>query len=184
MATSSTSGPAAASTLSGSGPAAISLSSGLAASEHAAISSSSKIGKAYVQRPTPFQKLHATEFGLKVSQRDPSNSGVLAVACQFCVAFGRECEVDAKRKQHSYVKVFAPLFRKENYRSHFLSDHPIKWSEYYSSSTAKKSVFFEIDVPFANTIEAHMNLDSDAMTVVIEKDIIEIILGEMYMESG
>lgn len=39
--------------------------------------------------------------------------------------------------------------------------------------------YFDIDVPFVNTIVSHLDRDTDYVIYNIEKDIVEVIIGEM-----
>ncbi|KAG6946114.1 hypothetical protein JG687_00016908 [Phytophthora cactorum] len=39
---------------------------------------------------TSFQQGHDIKYGLEISERHQETSAVLAVACKFCIKFGRE----------------------------------------------------------------------------------------------
>ena len=51
-----------------------------------------------MSRKTLYNRTHDLEYGLKVAERDPVSTEVVSVCCQFCVFFGREEKVGAKRK--------------------------------------------------------------------------------------
>lgn len=103
-----------------------------------------------------FQNAHKLRFGLKVTGVNPDTKEVTSCACRFCLAFGREAKVGAKRKPTERVKYFE-RFRTDNYVQHLKLEHPQKWAEYQqlNSDQDKEAFFLEVQVPFVNTIESH-----------------------------
>jgi hypothetical protein len=98
---------------------------------------------------TAFQKQHALEFGLEITQRDPKTLKICSVRCQFCSFFGRD-EVIGKernRKQTENVKNWTS-FRKEYYRDHHELNHGTRWSEYQRLNMADKDGYCSVNQGF------------------------------------
>jgi hypothetical protein len=55
---------------------------------------------------TPFQPSDTFGFGLKVVERDPNTKEVVSCYCEFCVYYGREVEVDTKRRKTTNTQYF------------------------------------------------------------------------------
>ena len=74
------------------------------------------MSKKHPKRNTPFQSLHALEFGLRISERSAGASSTVATKfCQFCEVFEKEeAVVESKRSHLDRAKYFKALFRKEN----------------------------------------------------------------------
>ncbi|KAF1787899.1 hypothetical protein GQ600_3135 [Phytophthora cactorum] len=87
---------------------------------------------------TPFQQGHDIKYGLEISERHPETSAVLAVACKFCVKFGREAKPGAKRKKTTNVQYFTPAFRTDNYRRRHKICHPKLWKQYSAAPDEEK----------------------------------------------
>ena len=137
-----------------------------------------KRAKAAAPHVKPFNCLHQLEYGLLISQRDAGTSKVVSVSCRFCIAFGRECKVGPKRNTTSNLKTFGPVFRPENYRIHLNSEHSTKWEAYCALSPELKGSYFD-GIPFTNTIISHLERGCDAVVYTIDKDIVDIIIGDI-----
>ena len=135
------------------------------------------------KRACPFQSKHEVEFGLRVTQRHPRTKCAVSVECRFCHVFGREAKVGAKRKPTSNVHYFTAPFRVELYRRHAEGQHPTKWTEYVALSSSEKSsgAFFAGRVPFINTLDEHLDPVGSAGSVHIEKQVVEIVLGDILL---
>ena len=69
-----------------------------------------------------FNSKHEVKYGLKVTAREAGSSNVSSVACQFCIAFGKEEAVGRKRKATANVKYFES-FRTDSYETHLNQQH-------------------------------------------------------------
>ncbi|KAH6588004.1 hypothetical protein BASA61_006153 [Batrachochytrium salamandrivorans] len=141
-----------------------------------------KRGKAAAPRDTLFNHQHTLTYGLKVVSKDAKTGKVDLVACRLCIAFGIEEKVGAKRQKTVCKKTFGPQFRPENYRSHLTTQHPKAWAAYQLKCDADKAVFFDVAVPFVNTIISHMDLERDHITYRLDKLIIEVIIEQMLWD--
>ncbi|KAH6600444.1 hypothetical protein BASA50_002301 [Batrachochytrium salamandrivorans] len=141
-----------------------------------------KRGKAAAPRDTLFNHQHTLTYGLKVVSKDAKTGKVDLVACRLCIAFGIEEKVGAKRQKTVCKKTFGPQFRPENYRSHLTTQHPKAWAAYQLKCNADKAVFFDVAVPFVNTIISHMDLERDHITYRLDKLIIEVIIEQMLWD--
>ena len=80
-----------------------------------------------MQRKTLFNPSHSVDFGLKVCERDPISKEVVSVVCLFCIHFGREEKIGAKRKPTTNATYFKKPFRVDVYTRHFNQQHPTHW---------------------------------------------------------
>ena len=129
-----------------------------------------------------FNNQHKVQYGLKVVGKDTKSNKIDLVACRFCIAYGVKGKVGAKRYNTVYKKTFGPQFRPENYRSHLTLQHPAKWAEYQLKSDSEKSAFFDIAIAFVDTIISHMDLERDHITYRIDKQVIEVFIGELLWD--
>ena len=53
-----------------------------------------------------FNPTYAHMYGLRILSQNPSTKKVVSVECRFCVAFGRECKVGARRKVTNNIHFF------------------------------------------------------------------------------
>ncbi|CEO98534.1 hypothetical protein PBRA_006648 [Plasmodiophora brassicae] len=95
---------------------------------------------------------------------------VHGLQCRFCIAFGREEKVGAKRKPSSDVQGWIRPFRYDNIENHVAGQHPQKWAEYnLLNSAADRNAFFDdVPVAFKNSIKAHfpsLSLDAERQMV-------------------
>jgi hypothetical protein len=131
-----------------------------------------------------FQAKHEEKFGLKTNARDPEGGLVSSCVCRFCFIFGREEKVGAKRKATSRAKYFDG-FRTDNYLQHLQQQHPLKWAAYEELlSSAERDVFFkEVQVPFVNSLEAHLERDGPLYFTVNESIVKDIIGGLLFHQD-
>eukprot|EP00171_Calliarthron_tuberculosum_P003508 IDg3508t1 len=111
-----------------------------------------------VKRGTKFQDSHTQKFGLVVSDCDPDTNQVVSVSCRFCIVFGKENKFGAKRSRGARMKLFKSPVRIENYLTHLKNVHTTTLHAYGSSR---------------NLPVSHL----------INKDIIEVIIGDMLFHS-
>jgi hypothetical protein len=125
------------------------------------------------------QTSHALEFGLKITELDPSNSRVVSVCCQFCVFFGREEVVGSKRICTVNVKHFS-TFRADGYKHHVQSQHAEAWKKYQAiADKAEKEAFFmNVNMPFASTMHSHMESERP-LQFQVSSSIIEVNIGDL-----
>lgn len=131
---------------------------------------------------TPFNLSHQQEYGFQISKLDTVTRRIIVVACKFCIAFGRKSKIGAKRQKTITKKTFGLVFCIKNYLIHLKSKHPIRWKEYQSFFKESKLIYFDIEVPFVNTILSHLNWDTDHITYTIDKGIVEFIIGEILWD--
>lgn len=136
------------------------------------------------KRNTPFQSNHTLEFGLRICERSTgASTAVVATACRFCEVFGKEeaVEVGRKRNRSDRVKHFKAPFRKENYSSHHKRMHSAKWTEYCGLDAETKKSFFEIGSSSGSqtTMHAFAGPRSIPLRALVDKDIVDIIIGDM-----
>jgi hypothetical protein len=142
---------------------------------------------------------HASEYvkdndvrlGLRVSTR-AVNGGpqVTRLQCCFCIAFGREEKVGAKRQASTVVQGWMRPFRYDNIESHVNDHHPTKWVEYkWLDSIVEHQAFFDdVLVVFRNSIKVHFpssSLSTKRQIVFdIEKDIVDMIVRGMMFDPA
>ncbi|KAI9908572.1 hypothetical protein PsorP6_003599 [Peronosclerospora sorghi] len=127
---------------------------------------------------TPFQRGHEGQFGLVVTERDEATSAVRAVTCQFCLKFGREAKLRAKRKRTSNAQSFSAPFRVDVYTRHHENAHPEIWAKFQQLSTDEKSNYFENAINNASTLLAHFD-SHGALTLTFNRDIVEKVIGDV-----
>ena len=134
------------------------------------------------KRFTPFQKGHAVQYGLRVTDVDPKTKLTRSVVCRFCETFGREDRPGRKRKATRNAHYYTNPFRPENYRKHNESQHPSKWAEYQQLPEEKKDSLFAGVVPIKNTLLNHFTVLSKARVFEIDVGIKETIIGGMFFD--
>lgn len=77
-----------------------------------------------------FQRGQNVEYGLAMTERDPSTSAVFAVLCQLCLKFALEAKPGAKRKSMKNVQMFKAPLSTEVYKKHHANVHPEKWQNF------------------------------------------------------
>jgi hypothetical protein len=135
------------------------------------------------KRDTPFHAHHIDEFGLRTCERAVGNrTAVGTAACRFCEVFGKEeSEVGMKRGRSERVKYFKAPFRKENYSSHHRRMHSTQWAEFRELEPSAKKSFFDIGTVSGSqtTMYAFAAPHTPQLRVLIDKDIVNVIIGEM-----
>lgn len=142
---------------------------------------SSRMPPKKVKKTPAFNPTYALKYGLRISSRHPSTKKVVSVECRFCVAFGRECKVGAKRKATSNIHFFTS-FRADQIKAHMMDQHAEKWREYDQSSPEEKESFFDCVRPFKTTLHAHFGGKQTALHFTVNKDIVEVLIGEMLFD--
>lgn len=142
------------------------------------------------KRSTEYVKANDDRFGLRVSSTLPNCKKVNGMQCRFCIAFGREEKVGAKRKASTDVQGWIRPFRYDNIENHVSGQHPTKWAEYkrIDSRDARLAFFDDVPVAFKNSIKGHFpssSLGADhAMVFDVEKDIVDVIVGDMMFNPN
>jgi hypothetical protein len=135
------------------------------------------------KRDTPFQAHHVDEFGLRICERAFGNSTAVATTARlFCEVFGKEeSELGMKRGRSERVKDFKAPFRKENYSSHRRRMRSTQWAEYRELEPSAKKSFFAIGTISGSqtTMHAFAAPRTPQLCVLIDKDIVDVIIGEM-----
>lgn len=136
------------------------------------------------KRTTPFNVRHCDEYGLKVTQRDAASSLVVSVACRFCITFGREQKVGSKRRATTNVQHFTKPFRVDMYKKHMENQHPSRWTDFKSRSKEEKKVYFDEEnpTPHANTIRSHFAQNQAPLIRFVDREIVDVIVGEMLFQ--
>lgn len=133
------------------------------------------------KRTTPFNEAHTLVYGLRPCERDTATSAVVSVACQFCVHFGREQKLGAKRKATANIQYFKRPFRVDMYAKHMKAQHAQQWETYSALSNTQKSTFFDeqAPTPYRDTIRSHFGGSQQAVHHFVNKEIVDVIIGEM-----
>jgi hypothetical protein len=135
-----------------------------------------------MKRDTPFQAHHVDKFGRRICERAVGNSTAVATtAGRFCEVFGKEeSEVGMKHGRSERVKYFKAPFRKENYSSHNRRMHSTQWAEYRQLEPSAKKSFFDIGTISGSQTTMHaFAARTPPVRVLIDKDIVDVIIGEM-----
>lgn len=85
--------------------------------------------------------------------------------------------VDVKCAKMTTKKMFGPTFCTENYCIHFKSKHSFRCKDYQIHSKQNKLVYFDIALAFMNTIMSHLDQYTYHVIYIIDKVIIEFIIG-------
>jgi hypothetical protein len=123
-------------------------------------------------------------------ERAVSNSTAVATTAvattggRFCEVFGKEeSEVGMKRGRSERVKYFKAPFRKENYSSHHRRMRSTQRAEYRELQPSAKELFFGIGTISGSqtTMHAFAAPRTPQLRVLIDKDIVDVIIGEMTL---
>ena len=135
-----------------------------------------------------FQAKYALEYGVILISKKENDVISEFVRCQFCFMYGKEhgksAEKTYKRKPAKTVHYFFPPYRPQNFRKHNENCHESRWSEYEGLSESEKKSYFFAEVPYANTIQAHFILNSKSVILSIDKNVVEILIGDMLLDYG
>lgn len=109
------------------------------------------------KRAVHFNSTWAPTLGLFVTNRNPNNIRVVAVACKLCTTFGCELptQPNACNRYATTVKRFKLPFRTDNFRNHLNCQHCIKWADYLKVSAASRESFFDVVAPYTEAILSH-----------------------------
>lgn len=137
------------------------------------------------KRSTPFNTAHALQFGVKICERNAATKAVVSASCLFCVHFGREAKIGSKRKRTVNVMYFKKPFRADMYRRHMISQHPQRWKEYSELTAREKESFFDSNAPVVhrNTINSHFGGSQVPVQLRVDKDIVDVIIGDMLFQE-
>jgi hypothetical protein len=141
------------------------------------------------KRVSGYVKSNDRKYGLEVVTRDPKSSAVNGIRCRFCVVFGREEKVGAKRKLTTSVESWTAPFRYDNVEAHLRNQHGDKWREYsqLNNDDAQATFFACHAEPFQNTMMAHYVPESPgerAIVFDIGAGIVDVVIsGMMYSEE-
>jgi hypothetical protein len=115
-----------------------------------------------------------------------SNSDV-TYWCKFCVYKGRdEVEVGVagcKRKQRSDIQHFTKSFLPSKYRSHHIGQHGASWTLYQLLLVTEKKAYFDNKIKHTNTLHVHMDLAMDTLEFIINRSIVETIIGDLFFRD-
>jgi hypothetical protein len=98
--------------------------------------------------------------------------------------FGTEVsEVEMKRGRSERVKYFKAHCRKENYSSHSRRMHSTQWAECRKLEPSAKKFFFDVGTISGSqtTMHAVAAPRTPQLRVLIDKDIVDVIIGEMML---
>jgi hypothetical protein len=137
-------------------------------------------------RSSSYVKENDIKFGVSVSSRVIHTGAVHGLRCRFCIAFGREEKVGSKRKSNQGSgQTWTIPFRYDNIENH------VKWSAYEEAKTRwKYALRYEESNKFFAEVSAtarlhfqspvgHSKTSAHPLIFVIQKSIIDIIIGEM-----
>ena len=124
---------------------------------------------------TPFLPRHSHEYAIRVTQRSAENESVVVAAeCLFCVYFGRESKVGAKRKKTGNIKYFSKPFRADNYRQYHVTQHPQMWEQYQEANDEEKKRFFEENRPVKEALHHHNGWKQIKQRYLINAQIVKV----------
>lgn len=137
------------------------------------------------KRATPFRTEHALQFGVKVVERDAATKEVVSASCLFCIHFGREENIGSKRSRTANVMYFKKPFRSDMYLRHMTSQHPLRWNEYSALNQTEKASYFDANAPVVhrNTIKSYFGGSQVPIQLLVDKDIVDVIIGDMLFQD-
>jgi hypothetical protein len=137
------------------------------------------------KRDALLQAHHVDEFGLRICERAVGNrTAVATMACRSCEVFGKEeSEVGMKLGRSERVKYVKAPFRKDNNSSHHRRIHSTQWAEYRELEPSAKKSLFDIGTIFGSQTTMHASAAprTPQLRVLIDKDIVDVIIGEMML---
>jgi hypothetical protein len=107
----------------------------------------------------------------------------------FCIYEGRDSVVvdgssTRKHKSRNDIKYFLKPFLPHKYRSHHNGQHAESWVLYKVAAKKDKQYFFDNKIKVANTLHRYMDLDSDTLTFMINANIVNTIIGDMFFRDN
>lgn len=127
-------------------------------------------------------------YGLQCTARDTESGEIVTVSCRFCYAFGREKQ-DSRNKRNAPISVAKHWtkgrggFRTDNFTTHFKSQHAERWKEYEKLTRSEKEKYFDVQVPFSQTLRAHFGSIGQDFNINIRQSIVVDVLQEMLLEN-
>lgn len=106
---------------------------------------------------------------------------IITISCRFCQAFVSE-KSDTRTETNKpilTVKSWNGLFRTDHMRLHMSAQHADHWEEYQSLSEAKKLKYFDVTVPYVETVIVHFWFTDERICVLISSPIVDIILNDL-----
>jgi hypothetical protein len=104
----------------------------------------------------------------------------------FCKRFGRVNAANdnesRKRQRTANTKLFTAPFRKEIFAQHVRSQHAAQFEEYSALTFEEKKSFFDTKERIQDSIHRYMNASRTALMILLAKDIVEVIIGEMFFK--
>ena len=134
---------------------------------------------------TLYNPTHDLKYGIKVAEIDPVSVEVVSACCQFCIFFGREEKVGAKRKPTAYTNYFRALFCVKHFRKHLNGQHPSRWEAYQNLDRAQKLAYFTEDAsisPINQTIRAYFGGSQAPMIEDIDGSIVDVLIADMMFD--
>lgn len=133
-----------------------------------------------------YRPSYSLQYGLSVISRTPTGR-VNAVRCRFCVTFGRQQRLDGhvkktKRSRGDILTWSSKRWRSDTFTQHHRHVHSKKWNEYVNLPDEEKVNFFNVHVPFAETIPAHFQVDNKRV-YLINASIIEKVLKAHFISD-
>jgi hypothetical protein len=125
------------------------------------------------------------ECGIKVQSRDKQSGNVMSVACQFCMAFGKESDENdnRKRKRTENIQTFEAPWRSDKFKLHLNKMHSAKWAEYQTLSSNAKKLFFEHDLQVNRSKSPFLDEESKELYFEIDKAIVDEIMTKILFEN-
>ncbi|CAM6007287.1 unnamed protein product [Sphagnum balticum] len=106
----------------------------------------------------------------------------VTTTCRFCEVFRKEeSEVGMKHGHSKRIKYFKAPFRKDNYSLHHMRMHSTQWVEYRELEASAKKLFFDNGTISGSQITMHAFAAprTPQVSVLIDKDIVDVIISEM-----
>jgi hypothetical protein len=115
------------------------------------------------KRVSGYVKSNHRKYRLNFITRNLKSSAVKGNRCRFCVDFGCEEKVGAKRKLTTSVQSWTAHFRDDNGEAHLCNQHGDKWREFAQRNRddAQATFFANQAEPFQNTMMAHLRPEQE-----------------------
>ena len=86
-----------------------------------------------------------------------------------------------KAKSENDVKILPTSFP-PRVLPHNNTQHPKKWEEYKNASSEEQEIFFDITVPFKNTLHRHFETDREAKKFRFDASIADNLIGNFFFD--
>ena len=87
----------------------------------------------------------------------------------------------AKRQRTVAIKYFRS-FRVQYYKQHLTVQHAEEWASYQALSTEEKEKYFDNQQVIANTLQAHMDIGKDVYVFLINRQIVDVVVGDLLFD--